>query len=81
MEIMTSTEIVAQELSKQEKQVQAERLRHNVSGILEKFINKKLPSYLTKDQQITLKDLRNEIELKFVHFIKVCDLFLFRKMR
>ena len=79
MEIMTSTEIAAQELNKQEKLVEAERLRHDVSGILGKFINKKLPSNLTKDQQIALKDLRNEPELKVVPFDKGVGFVLIHK--
>ena len=79
MEIMTSTEIAAQELNKQEKLVEAERLRHDVSGILGKFINKKLPSNLTKDQQIALKDLRNEPELKVVPFDKGVGFVLIEK--
>ena len=57
MDIITSTEIAAIELSKKtENIVDAERMRYDVSKLLTKYINVKLPSNLDRQQLQGSKD-------------------------
>ena len=70
MDIITSTEIAANELEQKDLRVNAERLRHDVTKILSKYNNKKLPSNLDRNQLNALKELRTESDLKVVPFDK-----------
>ena len=52
------------------KAVKAESLRHSVSNILLRSVKKNLPSNLTKSQQLALKDLKANDDVKVVPFDK-----------
>ena len=74
LDIVASTEQAALRIEKHESFngscIKAENLRHNFSKILLKCAKKKLPSNLTKKQETTLKDLKNNDSLKVVCFDK-----------
>ena len=79
MDIVTSTEVVATTLEYKEQPTSAERLRHEVSNILLKHTNSKLPSNLNKDQRTALKDLQEDVDLKVVPFDKGTGFVLLEK--
>jgi len=79
MEIVTSAEIAASELERIDKPVEAERLRHELSNMLLKHVNTKLPSNLSRDQKQALKELKNDENLKVVEFDKGTGFFLLEK--
>ena len=70
MDIITSTELAAIDLNKANKNHDSERLRHDVSNILSKYITKKIPSNLSKQQQQALRELKRDNELKVIPFYK-----------
>ena len=60
MDIVTSAESAAIHLDAISKHHESESLRNQVSNTLMKFINKKLPSNLTRTQRNALKELRKK---------------------
>ena len=70
MEIITTTEIAALELERNSQTVEAERLRHDVSKLLGKHVNRKLPSNLDSENSAALEELKQDTELKVVPFDK-----------
>ena len=70
MEIVTSTEIAALKLEKDANNVDAEGLRQDVSKLLGKYINKKLPSNLDSMDINALEKLKEDPELKVISFDK-----------
>ena len=70
MEIVTSTEIAALKLEKDANNVDAEGLRQDVSKLLGKYINKKLPSNLDSMDIDALEKLKEDPELKVISFDK-----------
>ena len=60
MDIITSTECIALKLDKELKNHESERLRSDVSNILSKFLNKKIPSNLNIAQINAIKELKSD---------------------
>ena len=79
MDIVTSAEVAASELEYKKHSTDAERLRHEVSNILLKHINFKLPSNLNRDQRNALRDLKDDANLKVVPFDKGTGFVLLKK--
>ena len=74
LDIITSTEKAALMIERDESTngscVKAESLRHSVSNILLRSFKKNLPSNLTKSQQLALRDLKANDDVKVVPFDK-----------
>ena len=74
LDIVTSTEQAALTIERHESAngscVKAESLRHSVSNILLRSVKKKLPSNLTKSQQLALNTLKDNDDVKVVPFDK-----------
>ena len=74
LDIITSTEKAALMIERDESTngscVKAESLRHSVSNILLRSVKKNLPSNLTKSQQLALRDLKANDDVKVVPFDK-----------
>ena len=70
MDIITSTESAAVHLDNATKHHESESLRNQVSNALSKFVNKKIPSNLTKNQRRALIALRNDDETLIYPFDK-----------
>ena len=74
LDIITSTEKAATQIERNSNVndtcVEAERLRHEVSNILLKHVNKKLPSNLPREQRDALNELKNNDDMKIVPFDK-----------
>ena len=70
IEIVTSTEIAALKLEKDANNVDAEGLRQDVSKLLGKYINKKLPWNLDSMDIDALEKLKEDPELKVVSYDK-----------
>ena len=79
MEIVTSAEIAASKLERIGKPVEAERMRHDLSNILLKHITTKLPSNLSKDTKLALKELKCDEDIKVVQFDKGTGFVLLEK--
>ena len=71
MDIVTSVEAIASRMNTTtDETCEAELLRHDVSNILEKYVNKKLPTNLTKQQSKALREMKSNNNLKIVPFDK-----------
>ena len=70
MDIITSTELIATNLDKAAKHHASESIRQEVSNTLSKFINKKIPSNLSKSQRQALKELRAQKDTQIFPFDK-----------
>ena len=74
MSIVTATEVAAQNIERKLDAigncVKSESLRHNVSNILLKQVNKRLPSNLSREQNTALRELKDNEETKIVPFDK-----------
>jgi len=71
MDIITSVESVASRMNSSIAEVStAEKLRHDVSNVLMKYVKKKLPSNLTPQQNKSLKELQHNPDIKVIPFDK-----------
>lgn len=71
VDIVTSVESVAASMNSTTDLIhQGEKLRHDVSSILMKYVDKKLPSNLSSQQQQALRELKQECNTKVVPFDK-----------
>ena len=72
MDIITSTDSCALDMEHNHKENEAETLRQNVSNILQKNLNLKIRSKLTKDERKALKELQKDGKLRVYEFDKGC---------
>nr|XP_047132439.1 uncharacterized protein LOC105845309 [Hydra vulgaris] len=70
MDIITNIETCALELEQQNKQTQAEILRQNCSKILTSSLKLKIKDNLTKQQRLSLQNLKKHSHLKIYPFDK-----------
>jgi hypothetical protein len=71
MDIITSVESVASRMNSSITEVStAEKLRHDVSNVLMKYVKKKLPSNLTPQQNKSLKELQQNPDIKVIHLTR-----------
>ena len=72
MDIITSTESCPLDMKHNHNENEAEILRQIVSNILQKNLNLKIRSNLTKDERRALKELQKDGKLKVHEFNKGC---------
>ena len=70
MNIITSAESAALDLEKDAKGHKSESLRHDVSKVLSRHVQRKIPSNLTKQQREAVKELKCNDEIKVYPFDK-----------
>ena len=70
IEIVTSTELAAFDLSKRKNEHYAEKLRNDVIKVVRKADTQKIPSNLNRVQQQALRELCNSEELKVYPYDK-----------
>ena len=70
MDIITSTKSCALDMEQNHKESEAVTLRQNVSNILQKNLNLKITSNLTKDERKALKELQKDGKLRVHEFDK-----------
>ena len=72
MDIITSNESCPLDMEHNHKENEEETLRQNVSNILQKNLNLKIRSKLTKHEKRALKELQKDGNLKVHEFDKGC---------
>ena len=70
MDIITSTELCASNLERQDQRAESESLRQEVSDILLKNFNIKTKDNLTKNERIAIKEIKNNTDIKIYPFDK-----------
>ena len=70
MDIITSTELCASNLERQDQRAESESLRQEVSDILLKNFNIKTTDNLTKNERIAIKEIKNNTDIKIYPFDK-----------
>ena len=73
MDIITLTEFCALDMEHNHEENEAETLRQNVSNILQKNLNLKIRSNLTKDERRALKKLQKDGKLRVHEFAIVTN--------
>ena len=71
MNIVTSVEMIASNMKEGTQQIgEAEKLRREVSNALDEYVDKKLPTNLSRQQNQALYELKNDDNIKIVPFDK-----------
>ena len=71
MNIVTSVEMIASNMKEGTQQIgEAAKLRREVSNALDEYVDKKLPTNLSRQQNQALCELKNHDNIKIVPFDK-----------